>query len=169
MLVNSLAHGVVTLALGNLFSAEERRIQNTIERLNKLHNEASGKPSDGFLINGYAFRSKATTGPVIGVVASLHDSLDDQAQRFMRDDKQLKLDKQLIRQALVRVVEPCEDLQDLRDALPNCLRDCLDQAVTRMSRTRPEAYTIQDNPRALRDYLKILPRIEFYSASRLLY
>jgi hypothetical protein len=56
----------------------------------------------------------------------------------------------------------------MRDALPNALKEFIPGAQ-RLERTRPEAFTLQDNPRAYSQYMKLREKIEFYIATRLLY
>jgi len=80
----------------------------------------------------------------------------------------MQADKERIRQALTLVLRDCRSFQDMRDALPNALKDFI-PGSNRLERTRPEAYTLEDNPRAHAQYMKLREKIEFYIAARLLY
>jgi len=79
------------------------------------------------------------------------------------------LEKQLIKQSLSHLLIPCRSEQDIRDALPDCLSALMPRSIQALPRTNEEAWTIRNDERALRQYRKALPRIEFYSAARLIY
>jgi hypothetical protein len=73
-----------------------------------------------------------------------------------------------VQQSLVNLFDPCESLQDMRDTLPECLVGCVPR-LQQISREKEPAFTIKDNPRAMRQYLKVLPLMESYAAARLIF
>ena len=50
----------------------------------------------------------------------------------------------------------------------NAVKDLV-PAIARLERSRPEAYTLAENPRSYNQYMKLREKIDFYVASRLLY
>lgn len=155
--------------VSHLEKTENRRLQAYVDTLvnqnMKLTNDHSVM---GFIYNGLPYRhSTAPSGklawkaPHMELVSKVEDMLDNISRT--------KTDMQLIKQVLANLCRPCVSQQDLRDVLPECLIFVLDDAGQKLERTRAEAWTIQDNPRAMRQYQKILPKIHFYANARLIY
>lgn len=158
---------LINQIIDRLFTPEQRRIDQEIEALCKSQREITGDSIDGFLLDGEAFRWK--TAPTVGTRKSgLHPDLNGLAREFLSTYKEVEKEKEQIRQGLILLVRPCNDLQDLRDALPNCITDTVPE-LAGLERTREPAWTIQGNRRHMRAYEHILPKLEFYSVSRLLY
>jgi hypothetical protein len=161
-------HEVIKRIMSGLFSAEERRLASAKERILISNKEFyRDKPHDGFMYLGMPYDIQGLPrGPRVRV--SLHRKLHDEMDTLLKDQQQVEMDHKIIGQLLGSLLLPCSSLQDIRDALPNCVVDTLDE-LKALSRTRPVAFTIQDNERLTRQFEKILPRIEFYSTTRLLY
>jgi hypothetical protein len=170
MLVKTV-NDMISEILSTIFMAEYRRLGNWIDRLCHQNAEAYGDPTlQGFVHSGKVYK------PVGLKVADhqvnrrgLHHSLLADMDAYQMDLSILTRDKQFIQQALLALLDPCQDLQDVRDALPNCLASTLECIKGKDRGVRPEAYTLADNPRAKRQYEKILPRIEMYAVTRLIY
>lgn len=167
-MANESQQKLLDFILEQLFVAEFRRLRTNVSKLNRQNNEVRRAQADGFMLNGLFYRDMESP-PSADCAPALDLSLMADGLSFIADRDKVHHERQLIKQTLNHLVTGCSSSQDLRDALPDCLRDTLTQEINRLSRTREEAYTIRDNPRALRQYQKILPRIEFYSAARLLY
>jgi len=60
------------------------------------------------------------------------------------------------------------DHQDLRDLLPECVIPAFPE-LTHLDRTRPAAYSIEEGSSLKARWEAALPRIEFYTATRMLY
>lgn len=164
----SSKHEIIKQIMAKLFSAEERRLETVRDQLVKANAEYyPNRPHDGFTYQGKPYDlSNLARGPRTRV--SLHLKMVDQMDAYLADHDQVWGDRYYISQILSPILGPCDSLQDVRDALPNCLMDTI-EALRSYQRTRPEAYTIQADTRSFRQYQKILPRIEFYATSRLLY
>jgi hypothetical protein len=161
-------HEIITLIMKTMFQAEERRIQNWTDRLCRANQEFH-KKCQMFFWNGRFFRMSNVVGNIPqDKRAPLHSSLCDEADHLIADTKQPDDDKAFMKQAIFVLLEPCETTQDIRDALPEYLVDLV-RWETSLPRTREAGYTIQNNPRALRDYHKMLPKIQIYSTARLIY
>ncbi len=163
-----MLHELIKSILDQLFVAEWRRLDKSIERLNQQNNEINGVSEIGFILDGMFFRSKETTLGK-GDQRVLAKSLEEDGKLFLQDKKTITTDQQMIKQSLVHLLKSCKTEQDIRDTLPECVIPLLPLSVRTLSRTRETAFTINDNERAKYQYGLVYPRIEFYSAARLIY
>lgn len=106
---------------------------------------------------GFLFRGEWITNQPISIAIQiehkkpLHHSLED-GYLFLRETKrQLWADEQCIRQGVGTVLTGCESWQDIRDALSNSLAMQIDKTRD-LSRTRPEAWTLQGKPLHMPQY-----------------
>lgn len=162
---------ITSALLETLFEAEDRRLNKILIQLNQDNKKLRDSKVDGFLYLGLPYLPKGISTVITGRTQckqALHAGLVEAMERYLEDRLVVKEDRGFIQQTLFQMTRPCKSVQDLRDTLPECLVN-LRQDLARYPRTRNVAWTIQDNPRALRQYEKILPRIEFYSATRLIY
>lgn len=162
------AHEVIRNVAIALFSAEERRLATAKEQFIKSNKECyPNKPHDGFTYKGEVF---FPTGLMKGARTKvpLHFSLTDQVDDYLADMEKVWTDRHMISQLLVPILVPCESQQDIRDALPNCVVDTLAD-LKNIKRVREPAFTIVNNDRIYKQYIKALPKIEFYATTRLLY
>lgn len=153
-----------------LFEGEIRRMSRSIEELVKANDRLLNiPPSVGFLFNGdYYVRNADVNLPAFGERHPLHEDLWDQMQTYHLEMSKLMLNIDLVNQMCHRLVKDCVTTQDLRDALPDCLISLSPEAM-KLTRTRPEAFTLEDDEREKRQYAKVKPLIEFYSATRMMY
>lgn len=163
-------HSIIRHMITKLFAAEDRRFQKIIDQLHKQNQEALSIQLDGFMFQGKFYKpSNAATGG--GLRKTLHLSLWDQMQAFLNDKSKIDNDATAIRQMLFKLIDPAPYIggdvyQNIRDAIPDCIADTLPPEIGMLSRMgHPDFKTLSD----LRQYNKILPLIEFYSATRLLY
>jgi hypothetical protein len=151
----------------SIFSHEIARLtRREIELVRE--NARMGGAADGFFYRGIlysdldpAVRAQGEKG---NLNANLHLAMDD----HLRDKGVVEFDRHRVRQALTLILQDTRSDQDVRDALPNALKDALPE-LQGLSRTRPEAYTVQGNPRAERQYQKLREKLEFYNAAKLIY
>jgi hypothetical protein len=160
-------YDVVMDIVTTLFEPDKRRLAAWVDRLIERNDEIIGFANHAFIYNGQQFRQSNVKG-VIKVFPSLDYSLWDEADQFIADSKAIDQDKSFVRQALVRLMAPCLNAQDIRNALPECLADCI-PALREYDRTAPEFYTIANNPRAQRQIAKIMPKLELYSVTRMMF
>lgn len=162
-------NNLLNLILDGLFVAEKRRLEESVDRLNRNHNEIRGSVDDGFLLSGTYYRPRGNPGPAPAKKAPLDNRILSEGMAFLKDAAKVDLERQLIKQSLSHLLIPCRSEQDIRDALPDCLSALMPRSIQALPRTNEEAWTIRNDERALRQYRKALPRIEFYSAARLIY
>ncbi|TIN00984.1 MAG: hypothetical protein E5Y34_11045 [Mesorhizobium sp.] len=162
---NHLFHNV-TFLLNLLFEREEAQLHKREVAMITKNTSLGGTP-DGFRHLGMTYtliaghRGRANFGRLNQDLVSEMTEITDERQATQNE-------KDRIKQAFTMVLRDCHDYQDMRDALPNCVQDLIPECRT-LERTRPEAFTIADNPRSYTQYMKLREKIEFYVASRLLY
>lgn len=164
-------HQLIQSLTERLFLAEGRRHEDTIRAINKANREATGAKFDGLMFEGKFYR------PVTGRITlagpgtprtPLHPSLQREMQAYVDGLKVTAEEKKFVEQTLMNLLKPCQIPEDIRSALPECLVSFVPE-LAGLPRHSPAAYTIQDNPRALRQYEAILPKMEIYSVTQLLY
>lgn len=157
---------IINHLISNLFTAEDRRLKKALEILCKKNEEAYGKQLDGFLFQG-DFYTPAGIAKHPKFKKVLHFSLNEEMSFYYSDFKCIERDKERIQQMLVKLVGKAETLQMMRDTLPDCLATML-PALNEYNRQGDVGCTLE-NQRD-RDQLKqILPKIEMYSVTRLIY
>lgn len=164
-------YALVKALTDTLFKAEERRLDRAILALNQENKRLQGAQIDGFLHAGQFFLPKGVSLTLAGpgqAKTALHKDLIGEMLHHLKDRSTVQEEREFISQTLYKLLNPCRTQQDIRDALPECLVNCIPE-LARLPRQREAAFTIKDDPRALRQYEKILPKMEIYSAARLLY
>jgi hypothetical protein len=161
-------HEIIKVIVDTIFKAEERRIQAWTDRLCRANQEFHPGCQMFFWGNRW-FRLSNVAGNVpLKHRKPLHSSLCEDADNLLKDAQLVDNDKAFVKQTIFSLLEPCKDVQDIRDTLPEYLVDVV-QWKQSLSRTRPAAFTIQNNERALRQYEKMLPLLQVYSTARLIY
>lgn len=164
-------HKLIDTITAQLFKAEERRLDTALHKINRANREA-GAATDGFFYNGQFYRPLTGQLLVAGKghpKAMLHPSLHGPMDGFLADKKRVEDERKFTYQTLMNLLTPCKCEQDIRSTLPECLKSFLPEEIATLERHTTAAFTIENNPRALRQYEKILPTIEAYSVSQLLY
>jgi hypothetical protein len=156
-----------------LFAAEERRLDGIVSDLNRKNCEAQNKRLYGFRHQGMRFVPKdvqqGSGMPHHLVLTTLVADLVPKAESLIRDTHQINEDKVLIRQMFVRLLDPCVSLQEIRDAIPDCTADLLAD-LAKLSRTNSDPlWSIRHDERAVRQYTKLISKIEMYAVTRMLY
>lgn len=165
------AHKFIDQLMSLLFASENRRLTSWIDKLCEQNQEARGDKPVGFLFNGVFYRPSNIRGH-IPVKRSLHLSLAPQMESYLKDKALLDEDKAFISQTVFALLGPCTSDQDIRDTLPECLIQVLSaggSSIGRLERTRPAGFTLTGNERAWRQYQKVLPKMEEYTATRLIF
>ena len=161
------SHQFIDHILRGLFAAEERRRNREIAELNKANEEAHQGRFDGFSYGGRVYRLAGLKGQLSLKV--LHHTLYERMDAFLADHQEVANDRQEISQVLFRLISPCMTLQELRDAVPNCLTQFLPDNAKQLERRFAEVFTLTGNPRLTKQYQKALPKMELYSSAHLLY
>lgn len=165
-------HPIIAAISAKLFEAEERRLNGVIIELNRRNKRAHEKSItvDGFLHQGRYYLPRNVSVTVAGKGESktpLHLSLYDDMERHLEDRRLVEEERKFISQVLYRLLRDCKTQQEIRDALPECLTNLA--GLTHLNRQQEPAWTLREDPRALRQYEEILPKMEVYCAARLIY
>lgn len=158
---------VINLLEGHIFSSELKRLRKNEIELVHRNQKLSGR-MDGFWYKGALYSDLDPMLKQRGTKGSLHPSLLEAVENHFRDEAEVSFDRVRVKQALALILRDCRTFQDIRDALPNSLKDVIPM-VAKLERTREEAYTVKNDPRAYKQYLKLRDKIEFYNAAKLLY
>lgn len=159
---------IIVELVGKLFEHECRRLNKISDAIVQKNREITDDHPDAFYYGGIYFSDRYTTTRRGAAIGKLDPSLVPEVTEYLVEKKRIRFDQQMVRQALAITLTGIKTIQDLRDALPNQLAEML-EATRRLERTRPEAYTIQDDPRKMKQYQKLREKVEYYSATRLIY
>lgn len=152
--------------VARLFEPEGRRLQKRVNELDRQNGEIRHERAYGFMWLGRQYFAEGS--PIRRTsYPSLDFSLRNEGNDLVKDRKQVEEDKTMIRQIMYLLIKDCPDLQSIRDALPDSLVELSDDLM-RMPRQRPAGYTITDE-RQSRQYQKMLDKIDFYAATRMMY
>lgn len=161
-------HEIIDDIVKVLFEPDARRITAWVDRIIAKNEECLGKENiHCFIYNGDLYRQSNVRG-FIQYRPALDYSLWDEMDRLDKDRRQIELDRSFCKQAMVMLLENCTDLQQIRDALPDCIGEAM-PVLAQLERNRPPLYTIAGNPRAQRQVAKIMPKLEMYSVARMLF
>jgi hypothetical protein len=167
MSAKATLYELVTGLIATLFEREEASLTRRIENV-ATRNSALGGSIDGCRHAGVVFTSLKGKKRSMGSYSRIHPTLVEEANLILEDQKILASEKAKIQQAFAIVLRDARSLQDIRDALPNAVRDIAPE-LSHLERTRPEAYTLADNPRSYTQYMKLRDKIEYHVASRMLF
>jgi len=154
-----------------LFSHEEKRLQETTKEIVRAARTILKGDIAGVIYEGIFYPNPDRTTPIQQSERKppLPEQLEPRMVAHMADALKVATDRQTIWQAIYKLLENCDTVQDLRDALPACLEDVFPNELKNMPRVRPEMFTVQDDHRGLRLAEKALPLMQFYTAARLIY
>lgn len=156
----------------HLFLAELVRLDGVLNSIIDKNDRIHGiDVSAGFMHQGEFYqRSNATRQPTAGEELMLNPDLWSVMDKYLKAGSRLIMEVHLINQAVYRLVRGCMSVQDVRDALPECLV-AQDQTgkYKGLPRTREAAWTLVGDAMAMSQYEKVLPSIEYYAATHLIF
>lgn len=165
---------LVSNLVDTLFKPEHRRLYKLLAELNIENKRIHQRTYDGFIFRGKFYMPLTEEGGSLTYPSRgdpktpMHFSLCKRMEFWLKDRETIWKDEKETRQALFILLEPCKTQQEIRDALPECLV-LIDEHLSKYPRTRESAYTLEENDRGRRQYEKILPKIEIYSVTRLIF
>lgn len=137
-------------------------------RLSRENAERQSGARDGFFYKTDVYSHldvRARKGAQFG---SCHPSLYEQADALHDRKKNLHFEKTRTQQALALLLTDAKTMQEVRDALPEFLISYFPE-FKGVSRTRPEAWTLEGKPEKQAQYLKLRGLMEYYLVMKLLY
>jgi hypothetical protein len=160
---------LITKLTDALFVAEYRRLDKMVEDLDQQNREAKGHNSYGFIYEGVQYTPKNSPYLPGGQRhTSLSFSLNKVAKDFKQSMEMVAHDRKMIEQVLYKLLVQCNDAREVRDCLPEALVSLVPD-LQAMPRQFTDGYLLKSDERAYRQYQQILPKIQLYTATRLLY
>lgn len=154
----------------NLFASEHRRLDKALTTISEKNQSLTGVNVDSFLYGGDLFTpSNSMVKSLPGQRPMLHESLIEEMMEHLEDKKRIRRDEDSIGQLIYKLLTYCNSKQEVRDALPDCLADCMPSIPTLERSNEPAAIFKTEDPRAYRQFQKLLPKLEAYSAARMSY
>lgn len=168
------SHEWIKAITERLFAPEDRRIDKMIEELNQRNSAIKGKQLFGFMHLGKRYipqscKAQAAALRKQQVIPSLAFELIDEASVFINDVKKVESDREQIKQVLFKLLYQANTLQDIRDSLPECLISLVPEVAKMDRRNEDPTWLIRNDHRALKQYAKMLPKIELYAMTRMIY
>lgn len=172
MAIENLADIIASIA-SSLMAAEYRRLEKALLAIAQENRRAlriGPGAALSFLHSGVRYNPAGEK--IISRLgdgrAPLHPELEPMMQEYIQDKKVIDADIKMIQQNLFKLLYQCCNLQELRDVLPECIV-ALHPKLKAMPRHCNPLFLIRDDPRAMRQWEAIFPKIEFYSATHLMY
>lgn len=163
----------IQLILDKLFAAESRRLDARISELNQRNSEIKKKVLYGFMHMGKRYIPKEYRAQAAAMarqpMPTLAFELISEANAFQTELNRIKLDRDQIGQVLFKLLYQCTTLQEVRDSLPDCVANMVPDLAKLNRYMRDPTWIIRNDDRAIRQYNKMLPKIEMYAMSHLLY
>lgn len=159
-------HKLIDSFMARLFEPEARRLQKVVNELDRQNGEIRHERAYGFQWQGHRFYTEGSPTRRKSYPA-LDFSLRNEGNNLIKDRNQVEEDKRMVGQVMYLLTKHCHDLQSLRDALPDSLVELSDDLIG-MPRQRPAGYTLTDE-RQQRQFKQMLDKIDFYSATRMMY
>lgn len=166
---NSSYFKLIQKFLEDLFVGEKRRLNKSVADLIRANNELKGEQAAGFLFMGEYYTAAGFQVMGNGTKKpTLHDSLTSKAEWHIKSATRVADEEKLIGQIIFKLLMPCETLQDMRDTLPDFLSEMI-PALKPLPRLNEPGCSLSNDTRATRQFNKLIERMEFYAAARLMY
>ena len=165
------AYQWIDMIVASLFQPDIKRLGEIVTQLNEENSRRLGVQYFGFMHLGkryvdprYESQRKILSKypmPTLGL------EMQEKLVQFDLDAAQLEKDKAVIKQALTPLLINCNDLQDIRNSLPECLIHLVPQ-ISHLQRTlENNTVFIESDVYAVRAYGRALPLIQAYSVAGL--
>lgn len=164
---DKVATDLVSDLVKSILEPDRKLLAKRFDEIIQRNNEILSVNHRGFRFNNNFYEKGGQVMSKLNWEPSLSASLVEEVVALEEFRKQLNADQQAMREVFQRLVQSCKTVQEERDALPECV-STLDWRICNLKRVKPEAWTIQNDPIALSNYLKILPKIHTYCAMRLM-
>lgn len=149
----------------DLFDPEKRRLINQLSKIlepladgyHTYHHRGKYYSSDG-LVHTFCVK----TDPIEELPQTVRQQVDD----FELDRVAVIQDRTIIRQMVSSIIMSCNSLQDFRNCLPECM---VPSELVRQYERTAEPGSLLTMPASKKQFIKYLPLMELYSASKFLY
>lgn len=164
--MNMLQQSILDMVISGIMYPDRKHFQTEIDSLVAQNKELLGPDTaDGFIYGERWFAGSLMYGRAN---QSLHSSLVPTAERVLAHLKTMEDDSKVMSQVLGKLIESCTTVDAMRDELPEVIISLEPLMWSKLPRTRDPAQSIQSNPRAVRQYEKVLEKVHSYCAMRYL-
>lgn len=156
--------------IAELVRPELRKLQEMIDNFVLQNQERSSTAALAFTQDGLIYKHSRMSIQPAGASwrPGLAFSLMDDFARYKKQADTLSEEKAVMRQVLALLCYETHDLQELRDATPECLVRFVPEFAN-VPRYLNELVHIKSNERLVRQFKKIEPLFQLHAASHLLY
>jgi hypothetical protein len=165
-------HKLVGLIITEMFSGEEARLTKEVNRIVQENKTSTKSTHSWFMFKGQVYQHSNDTylkgGTAGGAYPTLTFSLNSLMEEYLQDRAQVDMDKAHIQQILFTMLYNCMTEQEVRDTLPACLLPLVPRLAA-MPRIHGEHHMAPKDERFRRQFEKLLPKMEFYLACRLIF
>jgi len=161
-------HKLILHVVKDLFTAEEERLKKSISDLCQMNSQAYGRPMLGFLWEGDFYAPPNTPVNLRAERRSIHESLEDRVRDHVRDATIVAYDRHQIQQVLFKTFSACTTLQQMRNALPNCVTKLI-PALKDLERTDEPGCVFPLGSRNREQFDKIAPKLDVYAVGKLFF
>jgi len=154
---------IIDQIIDRLFGKYDTEFQKNITSLcDRMGRDEHGTESLGFIYNGkwYVRRNSPNAHRRHSQRKALPLHLVPEMDKIHREYEIVQTDRRQINQLLVKLLYQCNDLEEIRDALPNSLWVYAGFSG-HQRQFNQEVYFFKDE-RLQRDYERLLPKIELY-------
>ncbi len=151
-----------------LFKHELQSIDNMIEHLNNLNCIEKKTVAHGFMYQGIRYVAPSANGVYKKHLPNLAFTLSNECAKFIARKNKLDVDMIHIRQLFIYMLAQCANSQEIRDTLPDCVAQ-LTPAKSLPRVMQDNTYLFKHDRFGLEEYERLLPKIQMYSVSNLLY
>lgn len=158
-----------------LFGPETRRIDKIITTLVNRNSALKGGETYGFMFLGNVhvpsankdiFRMAYGRGSN-KQIPTLSFELNSEVSAYISDLHKVEADEAQIRQVIFKLIYQANSTQEIRDALPECVARLVFKDIPRF--IQDPTWLIRNDPRGIREYERMLPKIEMYAMTQLMY
>ena len=151
-----------------LFAPEKRRLQKMIDHLVERNAETliGVVGHFGFMFDGQNYL-KSNAQYAKGRFPTLRFDLNDEMYSVLEDRKQVELDKAQIGQILSKLQYHAQNMQERRDALPECIVNLFPELRAIERRSQPSFF--MDGSDTFQEWERMMPKIESYAIASLIY
>lgn len=170
MATSNIVFKVVGGVVNKLFEPELRRLQTVINKLVERNREQMQIPDNWFLYQGkiYMATNIHTAPSGRGSYPSLSMALSRDMDEYTREVKEFEMDKAQITQILFGLLQHCTTLQEVRNTLPEFLVP-MSSLLDGLQLWNTGGCAAPQHERFIKQYQKMLPKMEFYAATALFY
>lgn len=151
----------------NLIASEAKHLNGLESELVKEQQEYYPKDL-GFLVNGTYWTG---SNPYVNDAPrhALHKNIADKGYKLVNCYAALADDKKYFTQAFSVLFRNCKTVQDIRDAIPECLLSICPESLQKSKRTKEEGWTMRNTDVGANKFEKLKNKIYSYIGNRMLF